>query len=349
MGLTASSSKTFLAWHGVALVRKLLDLRAICAENAEIIERIEAASRALPGQPAVYPLPAPAGDEVGHFLARIQAASGADALADLAAECMSDLPPHQLRVLYQRLDALPDAARFAPFIEKSPLRVLLSRRPPPVYEATTISSHARLFSASDVPRARKVLLVLFTGINGEVFMPVPRMLLRLPLGGFDVLRLRPAEECDYPHGVPGLGEDFPTVCRAIATLGAGYGGMAAMGGSLGGFAALRAAIVLRMTAGVSLSGGFNAIKWSLGRPSRPAFDPLCACMPRPETLLRAYAARNHAHDVLHGKMLRMMRPSVELIRSSTGTDHNVLAYMVTDGTIDALLQEIRQRVPLPPG
>ncbi len=278
----------------------------------------------------------PAADEVGEHFARLRAEQHPERLHELTMLAVRELAPHQLRRLYQSIAAMRDP-QAEKFLAQAPLRPVLLRQEPPEFDNHPLASHARLFCAAGVPKERKVLLVVFAGINGEVFMATPRLLMRLPRGRFDLLRLRHADLLDYPHGVPGFAGSFAALFHRIAALAKGYDAVATLGGSLGGYSALRAAVLLRARHGISLAGRFSDIKWMKAGPPVPGFDPLCTCTPSAGTTLYAFYPTEHRRDARNAEALKLMHPTVQL-RPLEAHDHNVLAPMVADGSFDRLIQ-----------
>jgi hypothetical protein len=198
-----------------------------------------------------------------------------------------------------------------------------------------------------VSRADKILLVLFSGRRGDAFMPICRMLARLPLGKFDILKLRPEIEGEYPRGVPGIGDSFLAVCQHIRTLAAEYGGGATLGTSLGGFAALRAARLSGLGIGVSLSGRFTLFRPDVTALDVPAFDPLCPCTRAAESRLDAYFSAENRVDTQNGAMLRTMLPGVRLQPVKNSQIHNVVAQLTATGGFDRIIQDIQSHAVRP--
>ena len=179
--------------------------------------------------------------------------------------------------------------------------------------------------------------MVFTGQGGGLFVSAARLLSRLPEGRFDVLWLRTEDGFDYPHGVPGYADDFAGVCRRIAAMAPGYAGVGSLGGSLGGYSALRAAVLAGMAAGVSLSGRFSSIRWWKDRPDAPSFDPLCGSVRPSGAALTAYFSEDHEGDARHAARLAAMHPAARLVPLRTH-QHNVLAHILAAGMFDELFE-----------
>jgi hypothetical protein len=286
--------------------------------------------------------PESATDEFRWYAERALACTDAQEIAEVTSLATRDLAPNQLSAIYKRIEALAEPARLALFESNGKLWRLLTRREPPGFDNLRIAANARLFVAHDVSRADKVLLVVFSGAGGGMFISTMRLLMRLPRGRFDVLWLWPADGADYPHGVPGFADSFAGVCDRVRGFTPGYGGVAAIGGSLGGYSALRAGLVLDLPVAVSLSGRFSSLMWAIDKPSAPAFDPLCACLGPRRTTLTAYYSADHPLDAVQADKLAAMNPSVQGVAMPTH-DHNVLAQLMADGGFDTVFEGIYRR------
>ncbi len=279
------------------------------------------------------------GDEAAHYFALASACGDPERMVEITEAAVRNLAPHQLTWLYRQVDAMADRERSMLFQSTARLWKWQLALDAPVFDNRRLTSHARLYAAHGAPSSRKVLLVVFTGQGGGLFIPTARFLVRLPRDRFDVLWLQTLEGYDYPHGVPGFGDSFAGVCRSIAALAPAYAGVAAIGGSLGGFSALRAAILLDMGVGISLSGRFSSIRWWQGKPDAPSFDPLCGCAPPSRAALLAYYSADHEGDSLNAERLAAMRPRVQLVPLRTHR-HNVLAHIVADGRFDPIFEGV---------
>lgn len=278
-------------------------------------------------------------NEAEHYFRALLRCETGQQVADVTSAATRDLAPNQLRNIYGDLGSVADPDLLELLKANANLWMVVQRKKQAVYDNVRLATRARLFRSPGVSRARKVLLIAFAGVGGDMFITTTRLLMRLPVGRFDVLWLWPADDMDYPTGVPGFGNSFLNVCNNLQKLLPGYGGVAALGGSLGGFAALRAALLLDLPAGVSLSGRFSALRWKIGRSDTPDFDPLCGCLRPARTSLTAYYSANHAQDAAQAAKLAALNPRVRLIPRETH-NHNVLAQMLADGTFDGAFERI---------
>jgi len=288
------------------------------------------------------PEPDETADEVALFLRLVEAADDTDRLREIAESAGRELAPQELRKLYQQIEVLPDQEKVQRFRLRAPGWQLFLRKQPPVFSNTRLSTHARFFESVGAPKPIKTLLVLFAGRGGEAFMPTSRLLARLPLGMFDVLRVRADSDGDYPCGVPGLGTNFFDLCTSIRELAAPYVGSAALGASLGGFAALRAAVMAEMQVAISLSGRFTLLRPQDRSTMVAAFDPLCGCMKAAAPRLIAFHAAAHKVDALHAQKLAAIAPRVHHVAVPDVENHNVVAQLTAVGALDQLFEDLRE-------
>lgn len=289
---------------------------------------------------ALIPEPVGVENEITFFFRLIKKCRDPEDLGALARAVGGELAPHQLKRLYQRIAELCPPETTQVFRTKAPGWMLFQRGEPPRFQNTRLSSHARFFEAEGAARSAKVLLVLFSGRRGEAFMPISRLLARLPAQRFDVLRLRADQEGEYPCGVPGIGDSFFAVCEALRQRAAAYAGTVAIGTSLGGFSALRAAVLAGLPVGLSLAGRFTKFDPEATALDVAAYDPLCPCTPRPACRILAYFSVQNEIDTLNAEMLRTMYPNAELFPVTDSEDHNVMAQLAATGQLDRLFAEL---------
>jgi len=310
--------------------------QAATADPARIAARKAKRAR----RAALIPDPEGVVNEINFFFGLIKKCRDPEDLATLARAVGGELAPHQLRRLYERIERLCPEETTRIFRMKAPGWMLFQRQEPARFDNFRISSHARFFEAEGAARADKVLLVLFSGRRGEAFMPISRLLARLPARRFDVLRLRADNEGEYPRGVPGIGGSFRAVCDALRQRAADYAGAAAVGTSLGGFSALRAAVLGGLTVGLSLAGRFTKFDPELTAFDVAAYDPLCHCTPRPPAQLLAYFSGQNEIDTQNAAMLQAIVPNVELVPVNESGDHNVMAQLAGSGQLDRIFAEL---------
>jgi hypothetical protein len=279
-------------------------------------------------------------DEVDFFFGVIEKCRDPDDLEILARWVGSQLAPMQLRQLYQRVERLCPRDTTVIFRQRAPGWMLFQRRETPRFINTRLSSHARLFESEGAAREEKVLLVLLSAIDGGVLVAISRLLARLPERRFDVLWLRPHDEGEYPSGVPGIGTSFRAVCDALRQRAAGYAGAGALGASLGGLAALRAALLGNLGVGVSLGGRFTRFDPGLTAFDVASYDPLCGCSPRPPARLLAYFSEENMIDSRSAAMLQAMVPGVELMPVQNSGEHNVMVQLAGSGELDRIFTEL---------
>lgn len=181
------------------------------------------------------------------------------------------------------------------------------------------------------------LLVIFAGRLGRM-MPVALFLQALQADQWDVLVLRDASGVHFQNGCPELADSFPALAGQIKTMGNAYGGLAALGISMGGFCATRLALLIGPFRAVSVGGRptTDAAQLLGGLALPPAFDPICACLPpanRPH--LAFVCAQGQALD------LASARNAADLtggqVMALPGASHGVLWQMYLDGLLAEFL------------
>lgn len=279
------------------------------------------------------------------FADSILACTDPDGIELLASRAANELAPLEARWLYARMAELTAHPSARMFGARARLPAIILRGELPPYRNVRVAERAQLFVAPGAARAGKILLIAFTCMRGSLFMPMLRLLLQLPFGRFDVLRLRAADDRDYTHGVPGFAHDWPGLAARLRLEVRGYAAAATIGASLGGFAALRAALLADLPLGISLSGRFSVLDWLRGARRVPDFDPLCACLRPRRTQLVACFAADHQQDSLDAARIAQVRPGTRLLAVQDVRDHNVVSRMIVDGSLDALLAELAALAP----
>jgi hypothetical protein len=276
-------------------------------------------------------------DEVALFFERVQQCNDPIEMESLARAVNRDLAPQQLHDLYNRVKELGTNELLEVFQSKATAWRLFLRSAPSAFKNTLISPYIRLLEAEEGTRDRKVLLVVFAGMKGEMFLPLGRFLLLMPKGKFDVLILSSGRGSDFPRGVQGAGNDFFEVCKYVDTYREDYAGIVTLGQSMGGLYGLRAAVLLDLPVGISLAGRFTLLRrLDRGFEGVTGFDPLCACASRSgssaakPTLLAYYSADN-PRDAAEADKLATMNPNVRRIPVEDWDRHNVVIKMIGDG------------------
>lgn len=191
---------------------------------------------------------------------------------------------------------------------------------------------------SELPKARRGLLVGMTARGGRLTMPIAGFLQALPSHQWDVLILRDRWRLHYRHGVHGLADTFTDLVHAVANLASAYRQTVALGTSMGGLPAIRLGRLAGLTRAVSIAGRPWDDVQRIGAQGAavPAFDPLCACA-RPSSCAQWFVSAAN-----HGKDLAMARRHAELwhgrvLALPALQTHHVLGEAWLSGQLPALL------------
>ena len=121
-----------------------------------------------------------------------------------------------------------------------------------------------------------------------------------------------------------------------------YDALFCCGFSMGGPAALRAGALIPARRAVSFGG---RLRWNIDRlltrpaAAMPAFDPLCACMPRISTELVCIYCADNAIDRDHAEKVARVVPARRL--AVPGSDsHNSVHELAKAGRLQGLLDDL---------
>ncbi len=277
-------------------------------------------------------------DGVSAYLAELKATRRPILRQHCLQRACNDLPPGALTALYLQLPALGGRAlcRLAPaykYMTAAPRRRAAKR--PQLQKQPDFGAHA-LYTTPDVPRAEKTLFIVFSGQDGQFFMPLSVLLHVLPPGAKDVAVIRSGLEQFFFAGVEGLGRTPYAVAQGLArALATGrYGRVVVLGISAGGLFALRVAGFLGADVAVSFAGIYPDEGFRLREAvnaGATAFDPVCACRPAgPGRWINVVGSKNE-FDLGCSMRLGQTAPGVlELHLVNTGM-HNVLKPMLQWG------------------
>ena len=110
-----------------------------------------------------------------------------------------------------------------------------------------------LYRVADAPPSSTVLIA-FTGLVERMMLETPAFLQHLP-EDTDVILLRDTLQSRYLKGIPRIADDLPSVIAQIgAAVRPDYARIQTIGASMGGAAALHAAVLLGAERGVSVGG-----------------------------------------------------------------------------------------------
>ncbi len=205
------------------------------------------------------------------------------------------------------------------------------------YATTQVSPNVALYFGGGQP-GRRGLLICFSGYFGGMTIPTAVFLQAIPARKWDVLVLRDPTQNQFRQGCKGFADTPSGLARRLRDIARPYAKCVVLGASMGGFAAIRVALALPETRGISL-GGIRAFDVQrLCRDPSPglAFDPLCACLPPEQRDLWFLHGGGHKRDgfnangyaaIVGGSVVGL--PGCE--------KHNVLEYMWRSGKLKRYL------------
>lgn len=128
-----------------------------------------------------------------------------------------------------------------------------------------------LFSA-DRRKARRNLVLSFTGANQRLMMPIATFLQNFDCRTTDILYVRDSSRQGYRNGIPKLADDMAEIGPALLQLIdiAPYQRRVSIGVSAGGLPGLVAALRLGLDATL-VCGGSSPLRGQFDRPDQPAF------------------------------------------------------------------------------
>ncbi len=250
----------------------------------------------------------------------------------------NDLPPGALTRLYMQLPALGGRAlcKMAPEFRYMTARARRrAAKQPDLVKQPEHGPHAH-YITPDTPSAQKTLYIIFSGQDGQFFIPFAALLSLLPKGPKDVVAVRADIGAYFLGKIDGLGNGPYEVSRRLREKFKtdDFERVVVMGLSAGGVFSLRVAAFLPVDvcvcfAAIYLNEGFR-VK-SAAAAGVPAFDPVCACHPgRGKRMINVVATKNE-YDVLSSKRLKKLRPSLREVHLVNGVEHNVLRPMLKTG------------------
>ena len=248
------------------------------------------------------------------------------------------LAPGDLTRLYLALDT-PEFAWLAKDLRKSapswdymtaPARRRAARGPQLV--AQPVNGQVQLYETTGIERQNKRLFILFSGENGQFFIPLAMVMHLLPPGPKDVLVVRAKMGDFYVAGIDGLGASIGDI---VATLKAryqtgGYRHVTVSGFSAGGSHAIQVAEVLRADLCVLLATRFPSPVKRLAAYSEmgvSAFNHVCDCTQSRAKRLVNVIASKFENDVHVSQKLKSIRPQLIEYHLFIPKEHNVLAWL----------------------
>ncbi len=272
------------------------------------------------------------------YLAEIKATTRPILRQHCLQRASNDLPPAALTRLYLQLPAIGGRAlckmapeyRYmtAPARQRAAKGSQLQKQP-------NIGGHA-YYKMPDTLRAKKTLYIVFSGQDGEFFIPFSVLLSLLPRGEKDVVAVCSSIDRFFNGNVVGLGRSTYEAANTLRDVfnTASYNRVVVMGLSAGGLFAQRVAELLAADIAVSFAGVYGDEGFRLKKAlaaGATGFDPLCACRPtRVGRQINVVASKNE-FDVVCSKRLKALRPAMLMFHLVHNTEHNVVKPMLKAG------------------
>jgi hypothetical protein len=251
------------------------------------------------------------------------------------------LTPNEFMRLAERSRDLPEEARewaklLLPLVRGSATHIRSFKREDIRADITRYSSKTGI-------RSKKTLILVFSGLKGGPMLPVPVLLQLLPEEFCDLVLIRDKSRTLFASGLPPDADSFIDLLRLLEKLivPGDYARFICYGGSGGGFPALRAALLMGASRGVSASGRSS---WNIRRlldgsgRQTTSFDPLCHCFRDTRTeIVCAYGAGNLS-DVADAHRVAAVFP-VRLRPLPGIAVHNFLWELAQTGKVQEFINE----------
>ena len=243
----------------------------------------------------------------------------------------NSLTPGELTKLYMRLSEIGDGSlcSAAPNYQFMTTRRQVRKSKKPQLQPHMPENGIQLYEGAEAAKSDKTLYILFSGEDGQFFLPFAVVLALLPAGAKDVLAARTGSDRFYFSGVQGLGGRPYTVSRALNEKYQvqSYDRVVVMGFSIGGFFALRIAEMMKADIGLSLAGAFanDALHGGMAPgPDRCGYDALCMCTAPSKTRLINLISSKNEFDVLCALRAHKSRPKIQTVHLVNTFSHDVL-------------------------
>ena len=214
------------------------------------------------------------------------------------------------------------------------------------YVRTPVAPGATMYAAPATPaeRARRTLVIAFTGIADRLMMPVSSFLQHCRAADYEFLVLFDRSRSNYLAGVAGVGETLSVSIDALRAriASAGYRRAITFGTSGGGLAAVWTAVELELERAVSVGGATPATLASMDRATPLDASGFEEAIRRhagrlPETV---YMAGEHAQrDREKARETQALLPTTTLVVPGCD-DHNTLHYLRRRGELAPLLARL---------
>jgi len=272
------------------------------------------------------------------FLAELRATERPILRQHCLQRASNELPPGALTRLYMQLPALGGRAlcKLAPEYKYMTARARQrAAKQPQLVKQPDFGPHAH-YITPDTPAAQKTLYIIFSGEDGQFFIPFSTLLSLLPKGPKDVVAVRSEIESYFLGKIEKLGNSAFDASRKLQEKFQidSFDRVVILGLSAGGLFCLRVAEFLAVDvcvcfAGIYLEEGFRLKRAAVAGVH--AFDPICACRASPAKRMINVVATKNEYDVLSSKRLKKLRPSLLEVHLVNNAAHNVLGPMLKVG------------------
>lgn len=239
------------------------------------------------------------------------------------------MAPGDLAELYDEMRRWSSASRIARFERIAPMWRRLSNAPAPEFETHHLTSHATLFKRLEAGGdTNSSVLICFTDLMDDLFMPWVHFLLMLgdaKAMPVSVVILQAREPGAFCAGVPGLGHSLAESMSELKVRLERFDltRRTYFGASVGGFYALRAAMLDNQAPGVSVSGRFFRMGGDVNLGAvGTADDPLLCTLSYEGDNLYCFYGADEAVDSAHVQWLKSLRPAVSTHPIKNCREHN---------------------------
>jgi hypothetical protein len=213
-----------------------------------------------------------------------------------------------------------------------------------------VRSNITRYSNPSVPRRKKRIVLSFAGFKGRAMVPTPVFLQMLPEDRMDLVLLHDETRTHFQNGLPPHASsllELVTLLRKEVKIDE-YERVYCYGASGGGFAALRAAVLLRAHRGIAASG---RMQWHVNRllnPEEraiPAFDPLCHCYAGCGVEMICAFGSENAQDRKDAEAVEQILP-VRMMPVPGVAQHNFVWQLFQEGRAHGFFEEILDLDPI---
>jgi pimeloyl-ACP methyl ester carboxylesterase len=204
--------------------------------------------------------------------------------------------------------------------------LLASGETPVGYVREAWSDDAIYYTANKGARS---LIVAFCAFGHGFGVPTAYFLQMLRDDLYDVLVLFDRRKLHFDGGIAGFSESLTETVRLVDAFARerGFDEVITFGASMGGFAALRAGLLLGAKRAISVGGVYcwHVAPLLKNKGTVRAFDVLCPCFADRDVELVTVTPANHAVDMSDLATLRQSFPSLHTVTIDTER-HNIMGY-----------------------